>query len=153
MTTTGSLDKQWFNRYNINPSHTCIHSAIKLLVYIWESIAFIIKHICKWICCVRAPPLLFPWDMKRMMKIPNETPCSLRRGLFPWLLVRNAISFPNHHLLLSVGSTEDEKTYSAQVEPQKVASDREVLSSKPFNRARDFCSLHGTPAWNDRNPQ
>lgn len=80
-------------------------------------------------------------------------PLQFEKSLFPWLLVRNAISFPNHHLLLSAGSTEDEKTYSAQVEPQKMASDREVLSSKPFNRAHDFCSLHGTPAWNDRNPQ
>lgn len=80
------------------------------------------------------------------MKIPNETPCSLRRGVFPWLLVRNIISFPNHHLLPPVGSTEDAKTCSAQVEPQKMASDRKVLSLEPFDRAWDFRSLHGTPA-------
>lgn len=52
-----------------------------------------------------------------------------------------------------MGSTEDKKTYSAQVEPRKMASDREVLSSDPFNRGWDFCSLHGTSAWNNSDPK
>lgn len=92
--------------------------------------------------CVGAPPLLFPWDTEGTMKIPNETPRSFRReGVFPWLVVRNAISFPNFF------SMEDAETYSVQVEPWKMASDREVLSPDAFNKARDFCSLHGTSAW------
>jgi len=74
----------------------------------------------------------------------NENTRSLRReGVFPWLLVGNVINFPNRHLL---PSAEDTKTYSAQVEPRKMASDGEVLPPDPFNRAWDFCSLHSTSA-------
>lgn len=103
--------------------------------------------------CVGAPLLLLPWATEGAMKISNERPCSLRReGAFPWLLIRNAISFLNHHFLPSAGSMEKADVYSDQVGSWKKASDREVLSPDPFNNAMGNPQPALCCTWNDRNP-
>lgn len=129
MIITGSLDKQWFNRYNINTSRMCIHSAIKLLVYIWESIAFIKKHICKCIC--------FVWELlhssfhetrRRRWKYQiKHLTVGEKKMYFPGFLWEMQLVFQTFTYFLLWVAWRMQKLQSAQVQPWKMASDRESL--------------------------